>query len=295
MNINQLQYFQVTCNYQNISKAAQELHISQSAISKSIRELEKEFEISLFNRCTNSLFLTADGRNFLERTNRILSEVSLLYTSARDINNKNNTVKFGVSPLVGSCLLPPFYQELQEFDSNLILDLVELNTNEILEHIEMEKIDIGLIVTNDINLSRLCHVHLLDVSLVFCVHVNNPLSKETEITFDRLKEEPLVLVRPDSVENKLLSEQFHKENVAPNIIFFSDQVYTIQHMINHELASSFLYNIIVPRNDQIVHIPLKNPIILHIALVWKQDSYLHSGAKKLIQCSKNFTFSHYHG
>ena len=71
--------------------------------------------------------------------------------------------------------------------------------------------------------------------------------------------------------------------------------YTIQHMINHELASSFLYDIIVPRNQGIKHIPLEEPIVLNIALVWKKDRYLHSGAKKVIECSKHFTFSHYHG
>ena len=70
MNINQLQYFQVTCKYENISKAAQVLHVSQSAVSKSIHELEKEFEVNLFNRYNNSLVLTSDGKNFLNQAEK---------------------------------------------------------------------------------------------------------------------------------------------------------------------------------------------------------------------------------
>ncbi len=295
MNINQLQYFQVTCKYENISKAAQELHVSQSAISKSLRELEKEFEINLFNRFNNSLYLTPEGKSFLEMVNKILAEVDFFYTSVRDINDKNNIIRVGASPLVGSCLLPPFYQELHDYDSTIMLDYVELKTYDILANIENESLDIGLIASNDINLTRFGYTNLLDVSMVFCTNINNPLSKYKTISFENLKEEPLVLVRPDSIENKLLLERFNEHNIVPNILLYSDQVYTIQHCINHEIASSFLYNIVVPRNNEIKQIPLESPITLNIALVWKKDRYLHNGIKKLIKFSKNFTFCHYHG
>ena len=295
MNISQLEYFKVTCKYENISKAAQELHVSQSAISKSIKELEKEFEISLFNRYNNSLLLTPEGRDFLTLVDKVLSEVDLLYTSARDINNNNNVIRVGVSPLVGSCLLPPFYQELQDYDTSITLDTTELNTNKILTEIENENIDVGLIASNEVNLSRLGYIHLLDVSLVFCTNIANKLATNKAINFNMLADEPLVLIRPDSVENKLLLERFRDAEVIPNILLYSDQVYTIQHFINHEIASSFLYDIIVPRNNEIVQIPLEDPIILNIGLIWKKDRYLHSGIRKLINASKKFTFCHYHG
>ena len=286
MNINQLQYFQVTCKYENISKAAQVLHVSQSAVSKSIRELEKEFEVNLFNRYNNSLVLTSDGKNFLNQAEKILDEVQQLYISTRDLNHKNKIIRFGVSPIVGSCLLPPFYQELQEFDNSLILDLAELHTNAILQEIENENLDLGLIAANDIDLSRINHIHLLNVSLVFCVHQNNPLSQAAAISFDMLQHEPLVLLRPDSVENQLLLDRFRSSSVSPNIIFFSDQVYTIQHMINHELASSFLYDIIVPRNQEIKHIPLEEPIVLNIALGQFTRNYTQTTKRGLLTTNK---------
>lgn len=295
MNINQLQYFQVTCKYENISKAAQELHVSQSAISKSIRELEKEFEINLFNRFSNTLTLTTEGKHFLEQTDKILEDIHMLYMQVKDIKNANNIIKIGMTPLVGSCLLPPFYQELYDFEKNIVLEPSELNIIPLLNEIENEKIDIGLIISNDINLTRLDIIPLIDVSLVFCTNIYNPLSKQKKISMEKLQGEPLVLITPDSVENKLLSQKFRNKNVTPNVILHSDQVYTIQHLINHEVASSFLYDIIVPRNKEICQIPLEDPITLHIAMVWKKERYLHSGMQKIIQFAKNFEFVHYHG
>ncbi|MCI9588659.1 MAG: LysR family transcriptional regulator [Oscillospiraceae bacterium] len=295
MNINQLQYFQVVCKFENISKAAQELHVSQSAVSKSIRELEREFEINLFNRFNNVLTLTTEGKHFLERTNHILSEVNLLYTQVRDIHQTNNIIRIGMTPLLGCCLLPPFYQELYDYDSNLILEPIERNVFPVLNEIMSEKIDVGLIIANAMDLSHFGIISLLDTSLVFCTNIYNPLSKKESISIEDLREEPLVLITPDSIESKLLAKRFSDRRISPNVIFRSDQVYTIQHCINHEIASSFLYDIIVPRNREICQIPLEDPIVLHICLVWKKDRYLHSGIQKILQFAKQFQFTHYHG
>lgn len=295
MNINQLQYFQIVCKFENISKAAQELHVSQSAVSKSIRELEREFEINLFHRFNNTLTLTTEGKHFLERANCILSEVNLLYTQIKDLHQTNHIIRIGMTPLAGCCLLPPFYQELHDYDSSLILEPIELNVFPLLNEIMSEKMDAGLIIANELDLSSFGSISILDTSLVFCTNIYNPLAKKETISIDDLREEPLVLVTPDSIENKLLSKRFSDKGITPNVILRSDQVYTIQHCINHEIASSFLYDIIVPRNQEICQIPLDDPIILHVCLIWKKDRYLHSGMQKIIQFARQFRFTHYHG
>ena len=295
MNINQLQYFQIVCKYENISKAAQELHVSQSAVSKSIRELEREFAINLFHRFNNTLALTTEGKHFLARTNGILSEVNLLYTQIRDIQQTNNIIRIGMTPLSGCCLLPPFYQELYDYDSRLILEPIELNVSPLLNEIMSEKIDVGLIIADELDLSRFGSICILETSLVFCTNIFNPLAKKETISIEDLREEPLVLITPDSIESKLLSKRFSDRGITPNVILHSDQVYTIQHCINHEIASSFLYDIIVPRNQEIRQIPLEEPTMLHICLVWKKDRYLHSGIQKILQFARQFRFTHYHG
>ena len=135
----------------------------------------------------------------------------------------------------------------------------------------------------------------MDCNLQFFTNIFNPLSKKDKISFSDLKDEPIILLNPDSIETKLLMERFSRAGVIPNIIFYFDQVYTIQHSINHEIASSFLYNIIVPRNHEIKMIPLEFPVVLHISLVWKKDRYVHSGVQKIIKLAKSFKFEHYHG
>ena len=67
MKISQLRYFMTVCRYNNITKAAEELYVSQPAISSSIKDLETEFGVKLFYRQNNKLLLTDEGEYFLDK------------------------------------------------------------------------------------------------------------------------------------------------------------------------------------------------------------------------------------
>ena len=72
MTLTQLKYFCETCRCHSITSAANELYVTQPAISLAIKELEAEFDITLFTRINNKLSLTEDGARFYERASYIL-------------------------------------------------------------------------------------------------------------------------------------------------------------------------------------------------------------------------------
>ncbi|MFR3347575.1 MAG: LysR family transcriptional regulator, partial [Christensenellales bacterium] len=78
MKISQLRYFMTVCRYNNITKAAEELYVSQPAISSSIKDLETEFGVKLFYRQNNKLLLTDEGEYFLDKVTDILGAVDIL-------------------------------------------------------------------------------------------------------------------------------------------------------------------------------------------------------------------------
>ena len=67
MELNQLRYFQIVAKYEQMTRAAEELHISQSSLSKTISMLEKDVGAKLFDRMGNRIVLNAVGRAFLSR------------------------------------------------------------------------------------------------------------------------------------------------------------------------------------------------------------------------------------
>ena len=76
MKISQLEYFCAVCRYHSITNAAQQLYVTQPAISSAIRELEKEFSISLFSRSKNHISLTKEGELFYQKAQKLLDTIS---------------------------------------------------------------------------------------------------------------------------------------------------------------------------------------------------------------------------
>ena len=76
MEIRVLKYFLTVAQEQSFSKAAKVLNVSQPALSKQIKDLEEEYQITLFNRTTRSLSLTEEGRLFKEQAKQIISLVN---------------------------------------------------------------------------------------------------------------------------------------------------------------------------------------------------------------------------
>ena len=82
MTLNQLRYFCMASRCHSITKAAEELYVTQPTVSVAIRDLEIEFGVSLFSRKGNQLILTREGEEFYQKANYILQYCNcLLYTS----------------------------------------------------------------------------------------------------------------------------------------------------------------------------------------------------------------------
>ena len=75
MEVHQLAYFITVAKYEHITRAAAELHISQSTLSAALKKLESELELKLYERTAKGVVLTSEGRIFLHRAVRIISEI----------------------------------------------------------------------------------------------------------------------------------------------------------------------------------------------------------------------------
>lgn len=88
MTLTQLEYFCMVCRYHSITRAADALYVSQPTISTSIRDLEKEFHLKLFNHGKNRISLTKDGEAFYQKAEFILKQTQELYTDFSNIEKK---------------------------------------------------------------------------------------------------------------------------------------------------------------------------------------------------------------
>ena len=107
MELTQLKYFAEAAKTENLSKAAQNLHISQPSLTKAIRKLEEELNTPLFDRLGRRVVLNSEGRAFFARIRPILTEVETVSESFRELSRRNERIVVGVwgsSNLLTGCV-----------------------------------------------------------------------------------------------------------------------------------------------------------------------------------------------
>ena len=87
MRLNQLEYFIKVVECGSITKAAQELYLSQPSLTKAISSLETEYDLKLFSRTARGLNLTPEGRDFLEYAKGVIDSTQALENTFGKQNN----------------------------------------------------------------------------------------------------------------------------------------------------------------------------------------------------------------
>ena len=144
MNLNSLHYIVKIYEEQNITKAARDLYISQSALSQNLQTIEKELNTLLFDRTLSPLEPTEAGKIFIDWAKRVLDSENEMRHRISDITKMpNRTLRVGLSPQKSICILPKiikkFYESvshckiiLEEHPSDLLLPMLEQNTIDLL-------------------------------------------------------------------------------------------------------------------------------------------------------------------
>ena len=115
MTIQQLEYFMKTAELLNLTRVSEALHVSQPTVSYAIRELEKQFGITLFKRSSSGLKLTPEGILFMEKAKQLLQHFNSFENSFLNLGTEQLTVRLGVISLYAS-ILPVVYRYGEEHD-----------------------------------------------------------------------------------------------------------------------------------------------------------------------------------
>lgn len=292
MKIIQLQYFVEVVRTNNISKAAKNLYVSQPAISSAIRELEKEFNTTLFIRYNNQITLTDEGHYLYRLSLDLLDNFEKVKNDMFNYLKKAEILKLGVPPMIGTFVIPPIINEYSKSHSNIEIQLMELGSFANKQAIIDREINLGLTViskTEEVP-EKISYTKLIDTTLLFTVNKNHPLAKKEVISFSDLKDTPLILMKEDSLQSSLVQNAFENHNITPNIKIRTNQLYTIKELIKNNNLGAFMFNQIIENEPSIVGIPLKDPIDLEIVIAHRKDAHLNNATKDflnfIIECQK---------
>lgn len=282
----QMKYFDAVCRFQNISKAAASLHISQPTISVAIQSLESELGIKLFYRKGKNLLLTQEGVIIWNKAANILNYIEQLEKEIRDVAHNKNHIRLGVPLQIGVKLLPKLFNEFKTLHPEINLEICEAGGIEALQLIERDELDMA--ITNyDNNFSNnLSYKKIGENEICFCTSPLNPLSRKAFITPEDIAGEKLVMLSGGFFISRAINAMFQEAGIKPDILLYSSQLHTIKNMVSNALCSTFLMRQAIIDNDDITVIPIKPAYFINSGIVMKKGKPIYSDEQALIDFLK---------
>ena len=193
-----LKVFHTVAKRLNFTKAADELCITQPAVSKHIREIENHFQLKLFDRNGTKIKLTEAGEIMLQYTNQIFTLYGNLEFELNSLNERHNgKLRIGASTTIAQYVLPPLLADFHKRFSDIEVTLTINNTEQIEQALQNKDIDFGIIEGQSKN-SSFKYTEFIKDEIVLVANSNHPLAKKDTIELDELLKTPLLIREPGS-------------------------------------------------------------------------------------------------
>ena len=289
MKLSQMRYFSAACHAGNITRAAEELHISQPSVTASIKSLEDELGISLLHRGARAVTPTPDGERFLRRCDAILAEIDSLSEEYQELSRKHKTISVGIPPMIGSILFPEIFRSFRKRHPEIMINPVEIGSQAAKDLVADGELDLAVVTMGDELSSRLEAHKLTSYQMYYSTGMGHPLAGCESVSLAQTAEYPMILFSGGYYQKHLLDSSFQALGITPNILFHSNQLMTIKSFIRQNIASGFLMRQVVQEEDQIVLIPVEEGLKLTVAVVWRRDDYLTKEAERFVSfCRRTF-------
>ena len=291
MTLNQLRYFCTASRCHSITKAAEELYVTQPTVSVAIRDLEIEFGISLFYRKGNQLILTQEGEAFYEKATYILQYCNELQADYSSMSRVKPPLRIGIPPMLSTVFFPELLTAFHQDHPEIAVMLEEYGSVRACDLVQNDTLDLALVNMEQYNIDKFHNVVLANDQVVFCVNKDHRLADKEIVTTKEMSKELLIFFNADSVQNQLLKTRFEMDGYIPNIVMRSSQIYTTLQFIKTGKYSCFLYSSMLDKftDSEITGIPLNPPIYIKIGMIWKKGKYISGDMQTFL----NFTRMYY--
>ena len=253
--------------------------------------MEKEFGVNLFYRRQKQMVLTREGEYLYEKGQEILDRLEELERTMKNFGGKDNRIKVGVPPMIGTFVFPNMFREFREHYPELSIEIQEYGSMQTRQQVQNDLLDVAMVILDESTEQEFYSVPIMETELVLTVSKEKPLAKLSAVHIEELRDEPLVLMKEDSYQNAEIKKRFRKAGIVPNVMLYSSQLYTIKEVVRYNNGVAFLFRNLVEEDPDLVGIPCAPPCPIRIGLIWKRGKYTYNGTKNLIQFAKDYSFS----
>jgi len=218
MTLEQLRIFVAVAEREHMTRAAADLHLTQSATSAAIAALENRYDTKLFHRVGRRIELTEAGRLFLTEAHAVLARARAAETLLTDLAGlKRGALSLAASQTVGNYWLPPVMQRYRANHPGIALSLRLGNTEQVAQWVHETSADIGLI-EGEIDDPALAVSQIAEDEMVLVVGRAHPWASRASVAPADLAQSPWVLREPGSGTRSIFENWLVEAGHAPEIL-----------------------------------------------------------------------------
>lgn len=240
LTLKQVRAFLAVAQVGSFTGAANRLHLTQSAVSVLISELELVFGLRLFDRTTRLVQLTDAGREFQPVAAKVLADLQGAISSSRELAaQKRGRVAVAATPLMSSLLLPGAIAQFAQLQPGINVVLHDTLAGQIQPKVRDGEVDFG-IGTFERSARELVAEPLLTDTLVLACPAGHPLAARRQVAWRELSGHPFIALSHDNTVGQLINETLGGAGVEIHPAYEVAHLWTVVGMVDAGLGVAVL-------------------------------------------------------
>ena len=289
-SLNSLIVFHEVAKHKSFSKAAEELFISQPAVTKHIKELERKVGVGLIQRRRGGFSLTEGGKILFKYTHKISSHLMDIENLLEDLKKDHQGIlKIGTTESYSKGLMPKLLSGFQTSFPFMKIALDVGNSEEIEKSLLVYKNDLVLIAVTK-KTSRFESIPFLKEELVLIVSPNHPLVKRKTVSLKELERYPLIIRAKGSTTRRIILQAFKEVGIHPSLLIEAGSSEFIKQWVSEGKGVSIIVKRTVEDEERrkiIKTIPLLEKLYLQVAFLYLKEEKSSPPIKTFVDFIEN--------
>jgi DNA-binding transcriptional LysR family regulator len=281
----------------SITKAAEKLFVTQSALNQQLTKLESELGTPIFVRNRSDWQPTEAGAVYLAAAKKMLQIKKDTYSRIRDlVNLQKRQVRVGLIPERGVDMFTAVYPGFHQSYPQVLLEPVETNVRKMQSQITDGQIDLGLMTLDEPQKDDNVYLHMAYEEIVLAVPASHPLAHlggktiqgAPSMDLSLFSEAPFVLIFHISTMYDLVSDLFREAGFEPQVLFSTSSNLSKYRMVSAGVGCALLPAVFAVPDDRVVFFRLPKRPRWEITMCYRRGAYLSEAEKCFLSLCKKY-------
>lgn len=278
-----IEYVIAIAEEKSLSKAAERLYLTQSALSQRLKKLEEELGTPLFIRDSNGLTITDAGRIYVNGGRSVLQIKHEAMRRLSDMDRSNNELlRFGCATSSALECVPVFREKYPDIE----LNTRRCSTPDAKEALITGQMDMAVLLTSSLQHSTLEYMPLSKNEILLSIPETHPAMKQKDPFkngYDILKNDYFILSPPSTYSRDLEDQALKLMNIQPRILCEINDNVSRRYMLNKGLGNGFLPSYSVKEEDTFRTWSFQPKLSFHVVAAYRKDATLSQPMKGLLK------------